>query len=215
MIAGRRDTQQSRIWLWARLFTCTHTGGAFESSRRSCTNPAPTGESGQPSCQRQHTAAQVVSPHKHFPGSKWIADSLLPDMRDEHRTQARPRRGHHTPYPSYRWPVSCSCAGVWEALHHLWPHCRTSKAAARQWECPGSGMVGVAGCCALARAGLALVASPAHAINLSSLSPPPTVQTPQSVLFPRSEQSLHLFLTQLLLQRFHLYRPPRTPVIAR
>jgi hypothetical protein len=91
-------------------------------------------------------------------------------MRDEHRTHARPWRGHHTPYPSYRWPVSYSCAGVWEALHHLWPHCRTSKAAARQWECPGSGMVGVAGCCASARAGLALVASPAHAINLSSLS---------------------------------------------
>lgn len=126
-------------------------------------------------------------------------------MRDEHRTQARPWRGHHTPYPSYRRPVSYSCAGVWEALHHLWPHCRTSKAAASEWECPASGMVGVAGCCAPARAGLALVASPPHAINLSSLSPPPTRQTPLSVLFPRSEQSLHLFLTRFLLQRFLLY----------
>jgi hypothetical protein len=134
-----------------------------------------------------------------------IADSLLPDMRDEHSTKARPWHGHHTPYPSYRWPVSYSCAGVWEALHHLWPHCRTSRAAARQRECPGSGMVGVAGCCAPARAGVALVASPAHAINLSSLSPPPTAQTPLSVLFPRSEQSLHLFLTRLLLQRFLPY----------
>jgi hypothetical protein len=58
-------------------------------------------------------------------------------------------------------------------------------------------MVGVAGYCAPARAGLALVASPPHAIYLSSLSPPPTAQTPLSVLLPRLEQSLHLFLTRL------------------
>lgn len=41
-------------------------------------------------------------------------------------------------------------------------------------------MVGVAGCCVPARADLALVASPAHSINLSSLSLPPIARSPRS-----------------------------------